>query len=184
MLAFALRADGWYLRQDIIWSKPNQMPESVTDRCTKSHEYIFLLSKQPVYYYDHEAIKDPAVNGDPNSPRGSKGTSRPNGGTRHKELRTGLEPIQRVNKRSVWRVATKGFKNAHFAVFPPELILPCVLAGSRVGGLVIDPFCGSGTTGFVALGNNRRFIGIDLNPEYCTIAGNRLGLFGVMELPC
>ena len=145
MAAFALRSSGWYLRQDIIWNKPNPMPESVKDRCTKAHEYIFLLSKSSRYYYDNEAIKESCVDG------------------------SGLK-----NKRSVWNVALKGFKEAHFATYPEELILPCILAGCPENGIVIDPFMGSGTTGVVAIKNNRKFIGIELNKEYIDIANKRI----------
>ena len=144
-VAFALQADGWYLRQDIIWSKPNPMPESVADRCTKSHEYIFLLSKKPHYYYDHEAVKEPAVYGQ-----------------------------EKKNKRSVWTVNAKGYKGAHFAVYPENLILPCVLAGCPQDGTVFDPFTGSGTTAVVALKNGRNYIGTELNPEYIKIAEARI----------
>lgn len=144
MIAFALRADGWCLRQDIIWHKPNPMPESVTDRCTKAHEYIFLLSKQPKYYFDHEAMLEEA------------------------------DASGKRNKRDVWTVTTKPIKEAHFATFPMDLITPCVLAGSRTGGNVLDCFCGSGTTGVVALTNGRNFIGIELNPEYIKIAEDRI----------
>lgn len=144
-VAFALQADGWYLRQDIIWSKPNPMPESVEDRCTKSHEYIFLLSKKPKYYYDHEAIKETTVSGG-----------------------------EKKNKRSVWTVNSKGYKGAHFAVYPENLIQPCVLAGCPVGGTVFDPFTGSGTTAVVALKNGRNYIGTELNPEYVKIAEERI----------
>lgn len=171
-VAFALQADGWYLRQDIIWSKGNPMPESVTDRCTKSHEYIFLLSKSARYYYDHEAIKEPAK--PDRAIRDRDGTRLNNtpgrrrmGGLVHNEYTT-------RNKRSVWHVNTRPFKGAHFAVYPPELITPCILAGCPRGGTVLDPFTGSGTTGAVAVEHGRKFIGIDLNPQYHTIACDRL----------
>lgn len=141
-VAFALQADGWYLRQDIIWHKPNPMPESVQDRCTKSHEYIFLLSKNPKYYFDNEAIKEDA------------------------------EPEKR-NKRSVWTITTKPFKGAHFAVFPPDLIEPCILAGCPKDGVVLDPFMGSGTTGMVAQQLGRKWIGCELNAEYISMQKNR-----------
>ena len=140
-VAFALQADGWYLRQDIIWHKPNPMPESVKDRCTKAHEYIFLFSKQPKYYFDSEGLREEAKTGD--------------GGR---------------NKRSVWRVTTKPVKEAHFATYPPDLIEPCILAGSRKGGAVLDPFGGSGTTGRVAEKFGRDSTLIELNPEYIEIA--------------
>lgn len=183
-VAFALQGDGWYLRSDIIWHKPNAMPESVRDRPTKSHEYIFLLSKSPKYYYDHESIKEPAVNGGPNQPRGSKGViSEVNGGPRKqddvgKRTYTGFNErytsVTKRNKRTVWTVTTKPFKGAHFATFPPDLIEPCVLAGCPEGGIVLDPFFGAGTTGLVALQNGRKYIGIELNQEYIDIAHQRL----------
>ena len=175
-VAFALQADGWYLRQDIIWHKPNPMPESVTDRCTKSHEYIFMLSKSARYYYDNESIKTDAVNGDPTPPRGSKGVvGQQNAGNR-KQDNTGnptytgfndrYSPIEKVNKRSVWTVPTTPYSGAHFATFPPALIEPCILAGSRVGDTVLDPFFGSGTTGQVSQALGRKWIGCELNPAY------------------
>ena len=176
MLAFALRADGWYLRQDIIWSKPNPMPESVTDRCTKSHEYIFLLSKSPRYYFDHEAIKDPAVKG-PQRMQASKEAVRAKGagpmargeeGFNHQfadpDRVWGTDGLR--NKRDVWTVGTKPFKGAHFATFNPELIAPCILAGCPVGGTVLDPFMGSGTTAITAYELGRNAVGCELNGEY------------------
>ena len=173
MLAFALRADGWYLRQDIIWHKPNPMPESVTDRCTKAHEYIFLLSKSAKYYFDNEAIKEPATstdaikrNRDATKLNNTPGRSRMEGLVKN--------DYTTRNRRSVWTVTTKPFKKAHFAVFPPDLIEPCILAGSRLGGFVLDPFCGSGTTCITAHKAGRRYIGIDLNPEYCTLSEKRI----------
>ena len=200
LLAFALRDDGWYLRQDIIWEKPNAMPESVKDRCTKSHEYIFLFSKQSKYYFDYEAIKEPAVGFNNIAPAGSKGTLRPNSRLRKGNSRTfrgggvytkgqsfnNSAEIMREshgnnenmtglrNKRSVWTVATQGYKEAHFATFPEKLIEPCVLAGSRDGGIILDPFIGSGTTAVVAKKHNRGFIGIELNPDYAEMARRRL----------
>lgn len=140
MLAFALRADGWYLRQDIVWHKPNPMPEPVSDRCTKAHEYIFLLSKSRKYHFDHVAIKEPV-----------KGDS---------------ETDEMAHKRSVWSVPTKPYTGAHFAVFPTDLIEPCILAGAPVGGIVLDPFMGSGTTAQVAQDLGRQYLGCELNPEY------------------
>ena len=169
-VAFALQADGWYLRQEIIWAKPNPMPESVKDRCTKSHEQIFLLSKSAKYYFDHEAIKEPAVCGrmrgpaehpDKKSTNGNAGLSR-------------REPEETRNKRDVWTVATRPFKGAHFATFPPELIEPCILAGSPLGGVVLDPFMGSGTTAAVAKQHCRQYLGCELNPEYRTLIEERL----------
>lgn len=174
-VAFALQADGWWLRQDIIWHKPNPMPESVTDRCTKAHEYIFMLSKKAHYYYDHEGIKEDAV-GAPHSP-GNKTVTQP----KEKGARDpALDPDRvwasdgKKNKRSVWTVTTKPFKGAHFAVYPKKLILPCILAGCPEGGTVFDPFTGSGTTAVVALENRRNFIGTELNPEYIKIAKARI----------
>jgi len=175
MLAFALRADGWYLRQDIIWHKPNPMPESVTDRCTKSHEYIFLLSKSSRYYYDNEAIKEPSANlgktaikfggnkyGNSDDPKHAtkSGNEYTDAGTR--------------NKRDVWTVSTRSYKGAHFATFPTALIEPCILAGSPRGGVVLDPFFGAGTTGLVAQRHGRKWIGCELNPEYAAIAQTRI----------
>lgn len=183
MVAFALREDGWYLRQDIIWAKSNPMPESVTDRCTKSHEYIFLLSKSPKYYFDNEAIKE-----------GAK--TRPTARDKNKEGYKAdyakgdrFSPGERVygadgrrNKRDVWRVPVQPVKEAHFATFPEKLIEPCILAGCKEGGVVLDPFFGSGTTGIVAERYGRDYIGIELNPEYVKIAERRLN--GVqMRLP-
>ena len=185
MVAFALRADGWYLRQDIIWHKPNPMPESVKDRCTKAHEYIFLLSKSRHYYYDHEAIKEPAAYDGrkdtflKGSPKYKKGVVP--GQVEHSMAVKGQERWKKNekgeyvrNKRSVWTIPTKPFKEAHFATFPPALIEPCILAGCPEGGIVLDPFMGSGTTGMVAAMHQRNFIGFELNPEYCKIAEKRI----------
>jgi len=164
-VAFALQADGWYLRQDIIWSKPNPMPESVTDRCTKAHEYIFLFSKSPRYYFDNEAIKEPGVI--PAGTKGAKGSAErfgtPGVNSRPPEYKVydGMR-----NRRSVWTVTTKPYKGAHFATFPPDLIEPCVLAGCPVGGTVLDPFGGSGTTAGVALRHGRNAIRCELNGDY------------------
>lgn len=209
-VAFALQADDWYLRQDIIWAKPNPMPESVTDRCTKSHEYLFLLSKSPRYYFDHEAIKEPVavatvarlsqnvdaqagsdrVPGKTNGPmkavrskansfkrEGSKreqaipgqsvGTHRPGRAESEYDLDT-------RNKRSVWNVATRPFKGAHFATFPPALIEPCILAGCPEGGAVLDPFGGAGTTGLVATQSGRDAVLCELNPTYAAMAKERI----------
>jgi len=176
-VAFALQADGWYLRQDIIWSKPNPMPESVEDRCTKSHEYIFLLSKKPKYYYDKDAISEPlAYPNEKRRPIGSKGAWEIDG--RERGENGGGKPYDgyptRKNKRSVWTVNAKGYKGAHFAVYPEELIKPCVLAGCPEGGTVFDPFTGSGTTAVVAMKNGRNYIGTELNPEYVKIAEERI----------
>lgn len=168
-VAFALQDDGWYLRSDIIWNKSNCMPEAVKDRPTKSYEYIFLLSKSPKYYYDHEAIKEPCINGDPNPPRGSKGSlGKENLGRRIKSEKS--KPIVTRNKRSVWTVPTAHFREAHFATFPSKLIEPCILAGCPVKGVVLDPFIGSGTTGKAALELQRNFIGFEINKDYIEIA--------------
>ena len=175
-VAFALQADGWYLRQDIIWHKPNPMPESVRDRCTKAHEYIFLLSKQARYYWDQEAIAEDATCagrildyiGDQknNNAVPVLMATRPNGRM--------ITVKDTRNRRSVWTVATQPFSEAHFATFPPKLIEPCILAGCPAGGLVLDPFCGSGTTGVVALRHVRQFVGIELNAEYVDMAHRRI----------
>jgi DNA modification methylase len=173
LFAFAMRADGWYLRQDIIWHKPNPMPESVTDRCTKAHEYIFLFSKSARYYFDSDAIKEPATSTD-ERPRDRESTRQNKipGRTRMNGLTSNNYATR--NKRDVWTVTTRAYKEAHFATFPPDLIRPCVRAGSRPGGIVLDPFFGAGTTGLVAAEEGRQYIGIDLNPEYCAIAERRL----------
>ena len=171
-VAFALQADGWYLRQDIIWHKPNPMPESVQDRCTKNHEYIFLLSKKPKYYFDNESIKEPV--------KQDWGTRDRSDGKYHNEG-SGLQPhsgleksYDMANKRSVWTVTTKPFHGAHFAVFPPDLIEPCVLAGSKPKDIVLDPFMGSGTTAAVAQRLNRLYLGCELNTDYEVLQKERL----------
>lgn len=170
-VAFALQSDGWYLRQDIIWHKPNPMPESVRDRCTKAHEYIFLLSKSPRYYFDSDAIKEPA---DPKNHRESAGIRRTAPGTTpHGGPSTGKRTYTTRNRRDVWSVSVRPFKGAHFATFPPDLIEPCVLAGCPDGGTVLDPFNGAGTTGIVALSNRRDYIGIELNPSYTELTRTR-----------
>lgn len=215
MLAFALRADGWYLRQDIVWAKPNPMPESVTDRCTKSHEYLFLLSKSPRYYFDQGAIsevvapstverlaqcveeqegspvpgnmkaKPPRFGGekygdsaDPKhqtkSGRKTATEGMPGAPDQHREDREPIEYQGRRNKRSVWTVSTKPYAGAHFATFPPDLIEPCILAGAPAGGVVLDPFMGSGTTGAVAQRLGRQWIGCELNPAYEPLQRERL----------
>jgi len=174
-VAFALQEAGWYLRQDIIWAKPNPMPESVKDRCTKSHEYLFMLTKSAKYYFDNQAIREDAVTG-------SWEKLPPIGGKKHQEngnpTYSGNQPSNdgKRNKRDVWTINTKPFRGAHFAVMPEALVEPCILAGSRGGGadIVLDPFAGSGTVGVVALRHNRKFIGIELNPEYAQIAQNRI----------
>jgi DNA modification methylase len=167
MLAFALRADGWYLRQDIIWHKPNPMPESVGDRCTKSHEYIFLLSKSRKYHFDHEAIKEP-LKGEPETrDKNAEGYQADySKGDRFSKGERVFGADGMANKRSVWSVPVKPYSGAHFAVFPSELIEPCILAGAPVGGIVLDPFMGSGTTAQVAQDLGRQYIGCELNPEY------------------
>jgi DNA modification methylase len=171
MFAFAMRADGWYLRQDIIWHKPNPMPESVRDRCTKSHEYIFLFSKNKKYFYDNEAIKEPAKDW---------GTRDRTNGKYHNEG-TGLQPHSGLsksyptkNKRSVWSVTNKPYKGSHFAVFPPDLIEPCIKAGSEKGDIVLDPFMGSGTTAVVSKSLGRHYIGCELHEEYGKLIQKRL----------
>lgn len=171
-VAFALQADGWYLRQDIIWHKPNPMPESVKDRCTKSHEYIFLLSKSERYYFDADAIAEQATGRDPGNVSPHKHEGQP-----FAETKSNLVNIQAMdvrNKRSVWTVATKPFSGAHFATFPPDLIEPCIKAGSRDGDTVLDPFGGAGTTALVADRLNRNAILCELNPAYAKIAQDRL----------
>ena len=172
MLAFALRADGWWLRQDIIWNKPNPMPESVKDRCTKSHEYIFLLSKSKHYFYDNEAIKEPVKQDWGERDRTSGKYHNPG---------TGLQPhsgltksYDRKNKRSVWTVTNKPYKGAHFACFPPDLIEPCILAGSEENDIVLDPFMGSGTTAMVAKKHNRNYLGCELHEDYASLQTDRI----------
>lgn len=209
-LAFALQDDGWYLRQDIIWHKPNPMPESTRDRCTKSHEYLFLLSKSPRYYYDQDAIKEPValssvarlsqdiaqqfgsdrVPGKSNGPMKAVRSKRDSFkrenskreqtipgqsmGTHRPEREESCWPLDTRNKRSVWSVPTVGFKGAHFATFPPDLIRPCILAGAPRGGVVLDPFGGAGTTAVVAMEEGRRSILCELNPEYAAMAERRV----------
>ena len=171
MFAFAMRKDGWYLRQDIIWHKPNPMPESVKDRCTKSHEYIFLFSKNRKYFYDNEAIKEPAK--DWGTRDRAKG--------KYHNTGTGLQPhsgltksYERKNKRSVWSVSVKPYKEAHFATYPPDLIEPCILAGSEEGDTILDPFMGAGTTAAVAKSLNRYYIGCELNEDYGNLIERRI----------
>ena len=200
-VALAIQADGWILRQDIIWHKPNAMPESVKDRCTKSHEYIFLFSKRPKYYFNAESIAEPVAEstikrlfpGIHNQEGSSRAIGKTNrnmkavapryGGKKYTEMpnkfhrtKSGnmydFRPLR--NKRDVWTVSTVPFKEAHFATFPPELIRPCILAGSREGDIVLDPFSGSGTTGAVSVEEGRRFTGIEINPEYVSMSKERI----------
>lgn len=199
MLAFALRADGWYLRQDIIWAKPNPMPESVKDRCTKSHEYIFMFSKSPRYYFDGEAIAEPTAEStnkrmaqDISKQAGSFTPSKSNGKMKAVAPRYGGKKYTETpdkfyrtksanaydyrpkrNKRDVWTITTKPYKGAHFATFPPDLIEPCILAGCPENGIVLDPFAGSGTTGMVAKKHRRNFVLIELNEEYVKLCEDR-----------
>lgn len=211
-LAFALQDDGWYLRQDIIWHKPNPMPESTRDRCTKSHEYVFLLSKSPRYYYDQNAIKEPVAassivrlaqdleqqrgservldksNGPMKAVRPRRDSFRRNDskreqaipgqslGTHRSDREESTYPLDTRNKRSVWSVPTVGFKGAHFATFPPDLIRPCILAGAPRGGVVLDPFGGAGTTSLVSMQEGRKSIICELNPEYAALARARIDL--------
>lgn len=178
-VAFALQSNGWILRQDIIWHKPNPMPESVTDRCTKAHEYIFLLSKSEQYFFDAEIIKEPSIYapGKSHEIERKKGYyagkwNQPGNGGRNDQSFKAIRELR--NKRSVWTIAPKPYKGAHFATFPPDLIKPCIMAGSPPGGVVLDPFLGSGTTGLVAFLNGRQCIGIELNPEYLDLAWKRI----------
>lgn len=209
-LAFALQDDGWYLRQDIIWHKPNPMPESTRDRCTKSHEYLFLLSKSPRYYYDQDAIKEPVtlssitrmaqdleqqrgsdrVPGKSNGPMKAVRSKRDSFkrddskreqpipgqslGTHRPDREESAWPLDTRNKRSVWTVPTQGFKGAHFATFPPDLIRPCILAGAPLSGTVLDPFGGAGTTAVVSMQEGRKSILCELNPEYAAMAERRI----------
>ena len=174
-VAFALQDDGWYLRQDIIWAKSNPMPESVRDRCTKSHEYIFMLTKQSRYYFDNQAIKEPSANlgktkikfgdnkyGDSNEPKYATKSG-------NEYIDTGTR-----NKRDVWTIPTRPFKGAHFAVMPEAIVEPCILSSSRKGDTVLDPFTGSGTVAVVSVKHQRNFIGVELNPEYVDIANKRI----------
>lgn len=192
MLAFALRADGWYLRSDIIWSKPNPMPESIKDRPTKSHEYIFLLSKNPIYYYDSESIKTKAkyhdLKGmdaggfkDARSFKGKHADKQRGHSQRHAGFNERWDNMSvkeqmslGANKRSVWEVPTFPYAGAHFATFPPKLIADCIKAGCPVGGVVLDPFIGAGTTAVVCNDLNRNWLGIELNPDYVKLAQKRI----------
>lgn len=184
LLAFALREDGWYLRQDIIWQKSNCLPESVKDRCTKSHEYIFLLSKSKRYYFDAESISEPIAESSAKryaqNIDGQKGSNRQPGKT-NGPMKAAVPQFTKDgklhrNKRSVWTVSVANFRGGHFATFPEDLVKPCILAGSRAGGIVLDPFLGSGTTGRVAIDNGRAFIGIEINVDYAKISAKRTGV--------
>lgn len=173
-VAYALQADGWYLRQDIIWQKPNPMPESVTDRCTKSHEYVFLLSKAPRYYFDSEAVREDAVGGQSGKAASFKRDNSQRAqaipGQGYGTHRPDRDDISyngdKRNIRSVWTVPTRAYKGAHFATFPPALIEPCILAGCPIGGTVLDPFGGSGTTAGVAIAHGRQAVLCELNHDY------------------
>jgi DNA modification methylase len=183
-VAFALQARGWFLRSEIIWHKPNPMPESVTDRPTKSHEHIFLLAKSAKYFYDHEAIKEPVATENAGKNIRFGGTKYGDSDDPKHDTKSGnvYEATETRNKRDVWTVPTKGYDGAHFAVYPTALIEPCILAGSREGDTVLDPFSGSGTTGVVALRNGRNYLGCELNPEYAELSRKRIsddcGMFG------
>ena len=192
LVALALRNDGWYLRSDIVWHKPNATPENVNDRPTRAHEFVFLLAKSPRYFYDHAAIAEPAApprrhlpftgaGVRPAPPRNHrlvvnmKGRALPPRGSIPRYVRNdnGIQTYLR-NRRSVWTLPTHAYRGAHFATYPPELIRPCIRAGCPVGGVVLDPFMGAGTTGLVALKEGRRFVGIELNPSYLRLATERL----------
>lgn len=196
-VAIALQTDGWWIRSDIIWAKPGPVPESVKDRCTRSHEYVFMLTKSADYYCDMEAIKEKSITGDPRTPYGSKGAwdmrDRPveqrhggeiresvkrggfNGKTNDLEGREAFRAItESRNKRDVWTVATQPCAEAHFATFPPKLIEPMILAGTPEGGVVLDPFMGSGTTAIECVRLHRHYMGCELNPEYVKMAERRI----------
>ncbi len=226
-VALGLQADGWWVRQDIIWAKPNPMPESVTDRCTKSHEYIFLLTKSQQYFYNHEAIKEESITNDIRRPYGSKGAWDMDGlpdeqkhggeprsfkGSKFHTGKTAEHQLHRSsksprvngnlpgrddnghacngpgqeyrNKRSVWTVGTQPYSEAHFATFPPDLIKPCVLAGTKPGDVILDPFGGSGTTGMVAIELGRKAILIELNAEYAKLCEQRCAITPGFPLAC
>ena len=176
MLAAALRDDGWYWRDIIVWHKPNPLPESANDRCTKSHEYIFLLSKSPQYHFDHDAIREPAVTPASSKLRGGQAFRTPGGkaSVTYGNAPDTWMPDGKRNKRNVWTVPIQPFKDAHVAPMPSELVRPCIQAGSAKGGLVLDPFMGAGTTGLVSKQEGRFYIGIELNPTYVAIAENRI----------
>lgn len=180
-VAFALQDDGWWLRQDIIWHKPNPMPESVKDRCTKAHEYVFMLTKSARYFFDAMAVAEPSVTDLQNKilPRGTQGyanaTASRNGNAQHGHI-NGYGYIEKGkrNRRSVWSITTKPYSGAHFATMPPELAEICIRASSRSGDVVLDPFNGSGTTGAVSIGLGREYVGIELNPAYIELAHARI----------
>jgi DNA modification methylase len=176
-VAFALQDDGWYLRSDIIWHKPNPMPESVTDRPTKSHEYLFLLSKSERYFYDADAIAEPSTHaGRVVATNGNEGMTHGYDGNRTRDgFRRGVVVKDTKNIRTVWTIASQPYPGSHFATFPEELPRRCILAGSQPGDTVLEPFLGSGTTAAVAVGNGRHAIGIELNPEYLKLAAQRIG---------
>jgi DNA modification methylase len=201
-VAFALQADGWYLRQDIIWHKPNPMPESVRDRCTKAHEYIFLMSKSARYYFDADAIKEPLASSSIGRAERKQRLIDKNGvGTLGKQASHGIDSTHAYaglamarngktgydlehrtrNRRSVWTISTKPYPGAHFATFPETLVLPCLLAGTKPDDIVIDPFMGSGTVGRVAKLNQRNFIGIELNQDYLDLATKRISCSGIKD---
>lgn len=190
-VAFALQADGWWLRQDIIWSKPNPMPESVTDRCTKAHEYLFLLSKHERYYCDMEAIAEPAkysrivgMDGSGFKPP-QDFSGKHSGGSETLPPRISVPGFDdgRRNRRSVWQIATEPYPDAHFATFPTALVEPCILAGSRTGDIVLDPFMGSGTVAQVAQSLGRRWVGCELNPTYAAMHKTRAAQCGLVLAP-
>ena len=178
MLAFALRSAGWYLRQDIIWHKPNPMPESVKDRCTKSHEYLFLLTKNKRYYFDNESIKEPAKDWGTRNRTNGKYHNKGTGLSPHSGL-TKSYPTK--NKRSVWSITNKPYKGSHFATFPPDLVEPCILSGSRVSDTILDPFMGSGTSAMVAKSLGRHYIGCELHQHYDKLIWKRLSSVTVKE---
>lgn len=173
MVSFALRKQGWYLRQDIIWHKPGPMPESATDRCTRAHEYIFLLSKNPKYYYDNKAIKTQAK-GKTEHDRVSRVAKKQFTSPLINGFKKPRGPYTTANRRSVWSISTKPFKGKHSAAFPPEIPELCMKAGSRIGDIILDPFMGAGTTALVAVQLKRKYIGFELNPEYVKLANDRL----------
>lgn len=183
-VAFALQADGWWLRQDIIWAKPNPMPESIKDRCTKAHEYVFLLSKSAPYFCDMRAVQEPATGKPPGNKTHKAADAYAAGDEKHR-TKVGLCSIKALderNRRSVWTIPTKPYAGAHFATMPPELAALCIQAGSRVGDTVLDPFLGSGTTGEVAESLGRRWVGCELNPEYVEQAKVRTAQMGLLPI--